>query len=207
MSKHNGNDNGGDNQQVAKRPAPPRFYFQFQLRRDWKSDVKIAEIIAALKKERAYVTALRNGIRLIWDLCYERREDVLLELVPDIVERLQVRLKKDSDDNELIKRLERIESKLDEKALPEHAPLVAKKFNQIALPDDNDKVVVRVDTNAGADNAANFLGSAFGFQNYPAPAQKTAPAPKTSGGIKEMKIPKISAPSFDDESDDIVFKH
>lgn len=176
-------------------------------KKKYPGHVVLANQIESLIDRRKFLPTVAFGIPLVMEL-EEENIDLLLEhygswLVDKILTKALL-----SGNEGLKKFVTEIVKQTILEAPPVNFPPQSPNGNglqnratQIALPDDDDKVVVRVDANAGANVTANFLGAAFGFQGIP------APAPKTSGGIKEMKIPKIAAPSFDDESDDIVFKH
>lgn len=70
---------------MAKR-FRPRFTFWLDLHK--ADEAAVAEVIVKLKRERAFAGAVRDGLRLIYDLRAGRAE-VLFELFPWVRESLQ----------------------------------------------------------------------------------------------------------------------
>lgn len=77
-------------------PKPPkadrrhRWQYRFWLDAHNPTDYKVAEIIGHFKRQRSFQQALRDGLRLIFDL-RAGRIDVLLELFPNIRQQLAER--------------------------------------------------------------------------------------------------------------------
>jgi hypothetical protein len=66
---------------ASKNPNPYRLQFKFWLDVSKLDEESIADIIEKLKNARKYSAAIRDGLRLIWDLS-QGKTDVLLELFP-----------------------------------------------------------------------------------------------------------------------------
>lgn len=171
----------------SKRISPPRWFHQFQLRRDVAFDNHIHEIIAALNRERAFRQNVIDGIRLIWDLRHMHREDVLLELFPDIVERLQIKLTPPPTPIDpksfAIALVEEMQQMKDIKPLVEGGLVASPVLEQridlngglkplqgarpLSLPtfddDELDTLVLRKDTHT--DASQNFFDSAMGLNH------------------------------------------
>ena len=124
------------------------------------------DYIAYLRETRQFATILRNGLRLMWSLG-QGDLTVLFELFPTL--RAQF-----APDN--IALLEEFRALLKEQPVMAVATpitldasggikqLAAPKIEMPTFNDEEDIVVVRQDTRAGADTTANFLDAAFSFQ-------------------------------------------
>ena len=144
----------------------PRETYKFQLRLDHTEDIHVYDILKYAETERRAVTTIRNGIKLMWAL-----ENDDLSVLFDLFPNLKGRFVPESTD--LLEEFRRMLLQ-QQRAIPE-IPTLAPVSNggpkplpapQIAMPtfDDEDTIVMRRDTNAGASSAASFLDAAFGFQ-------------------------------------------
>jgi hypothetical protein len=61
--------------------SPHRIRFFFWLNMEKSDEESVADIIERLKTARRYTAAVRDGLRLVWDLS-QGKTDVLLELFP-----------------------------------------------------------------------------------------------------------------------------
>jgi hypothetical protein len=68
---------------MMARRYRPRKEFKFQLYRDVEAEEKLIEYIDYLRKTRQFVTAVRNGLRLMWTLG-QGDLSVLFELFPTL---------------------------------------------------------------------------------------------------------------------------
>jgi hypothetical protein len=64
-----------------------RLQFKFWLNVDKDDEAEIADTIELLKNRRLYTRAVRDGIRLFWDL-WHGRLDLLLDLFPFVREKI-----------------------------------------------------------------------------------------------------------------------
>ncbi|MEP6987919.1 MAG: hypothetical protein ABI970_20120, partial [Chloroflexota bacterium] len=74
-----------------------RKQFKFWLNILNSQEKYLADVIQWLTEQGEFVRSIRDGIRLIYDLRFQRSNESLLELFPDIRERLQVQLTPDGD--------------------------------------------------------------------------------------------------------------
>ena len=89
-----------------------RIRFEFWLNMDKPEEENIADLIERLKNKRLFSRAIRDGLRLFWDL-YQGKTDVLFELFPHLEARLAVQGAKVQEDNTaVLSQLERLETLL-----------------------------------------------------------------------------------------------
>lgn len=167
-----------------KRAASPRPKYELYLDKSRDEDAAVAETIEYLLNRNKFHPTARRGILI--DVALQQGDiSTLLRYYPQVLDLVKAQLPAPEPPDELLKRLDRIESKLDEKALPVSAPMVASGlqplgglgsmtgktlggFDKVAMPtfddDDDDMPVITLkrDMNAGADVVANFLDAAFG---------------------------------------------
>lgn len=67
---------------------PFRKRYEFWLNLNAETEYEIAEIADELKAQRGYASAIRDGLRMVWEL-RQGRVDTLVKLFPWIVERFQ----------------------------------------------------------------------------------------------------------------------
>lgn len=144
----------------------PRKEFKFWLYRDLSEDVRLMDYIKFLRDTRQFAKVLRNGLRLMWTLG-EGDLTVLFELFPTLRSQF-------APNNEAL--IEEFRQMLLQHQLPTpEIPKLVSVSNggakplpapQIPMPtfDDEDTIVMRHDSGAGANSTASFLDAAFGFQ-------------------------------------------
>ncbi len=156
--------------------AKPRYrvQYKFWLNQYDEEENRVSQIIEWLKLDRDFVGAIRDGLRLIWDL-RSGGVGVLLELFPDIRQRLAVPEppKSDPDEDEIKRQIAELKRLIIETGITKDAPLVAgpKKLPglqpMMKLPepnyDDEDTVVIRKNTSDEASQ--NLFKSMQGLQN------------------------------------------
>lgn len=150
-----------------------RLQYKFWLNQYDEEEKLVSEIIEWLKTERDFTKAIRDGLRLIWDL-RNGRVEVLLELFPQIREWLSTPEPPPNDPTgNLEKRLIRIEDLiLTQKELPEPPanypqlkPLSTKLqpiFELPRLDDDEETLILKKSTNV--DASANFYAAMMNLQ-------------------------------------------
>lgn len=149
--------------------------YDFWLDYDKPEQLNIAERIDVLKERRQYSSAIRDGLRLVDDL-REGNVDVLLELFPDIRERLgvpepQPQQKTDRDDNQLAAALNNLAVVLQQqksdvvpalKSVSTQFQIGAPKGLEMeALPE----VKVRQASDDNGQSSQNFLNSLMALQS------------------------------------------
>ena len=134
----------------------------FQLDLNNPEHVEIDDIIEWLKNDRAYSPAIRDGLRLIWEL-RQGKTDTLLELFPFVVQ--AVNNNPDSggdDDDDLRSDIRVLQRQLADLTVMSHAPegmLIAAQ-DQVGIPHLNapDKPeLVLIDEPIDADSTGEFL--------------------------------------------------
>jgi len=144
---------------------------KFWLNKKAADEANILEIINWLKGQRAFVAAIRDGLRLIYDLRHLNSTDVLLELFPNIRERLSLEAAPSPD--EISRRLGHIEEILEQQPAPNSytsavAPTPAPQklsagFIPIPTVEDEDDELNMAQSSQEA-NASNFM-SAFAMMD------------------------------------------
>lgn len=150
-----------------------RYKREFWLDADKDDQLLLLETIDELKRQRRFVSVLRDGIRLIVDL-RAGRLDVLFELFPLLVERVQP-AKSGKGDPDLERKLDKIMQAIEAQQLPAPPPgypmmkpvgspqaLTVGKVDLPRFDDDENTVVIKKSTSN--DAGQNFLKSAFGLQ-------------------------------------------
>ena len=84
---------------------PFRKRYEFWLNLNAETEYEIAEIADELKAQRGYASAIRDGLRMVWEL-RQGRVDTLVKLFPWIVERFQPQ----ANANELTALVEQVKS-------------------------------------------------------------------------------------------------
>lgn len=167
---------------ASKNPNPYRLQFKFWLDITKSNEESIADIIEKLKNARKYSTAIRDGLRLFWDLS-QGKTDVLLELFPFVKSALAGT---SGDDSGGISKadLERLETLIKESRIEPIAPPLAASglgglkplggINShsaglvIAAPkyDDEDMALTVTKAEGGGNDAtSNFLKSMLALQH------------------------------------------
>lgn len=93
---------------------PFRKRYEFWLNLNAESEYEIAEIVDDLKAQRGYASAIRDGLKLIWEL-RQGKVDTLVKLFPWIAERFQAQ----SNTDELTALVEQVKSiVVNQRAMP-----------------------------------------------------------------------------------------
>ncbi len=150
-----------------------RYKREFWLDADKDDQLLLLETIDELKRQRRFVSVLRDGIRLIVDL-RAGRLDVLFELFPLLVERVQP-AKSGKGDPDLEGKLDKIMQAIEAQQLPAPPPgypmmkpvgspqaLAVGKVDLPRFDDDENTVVIKKSTSN--DAGQNFLNAAVGLQ-------------------------------------------
>jgi hypothetical protein len=159
---------------ASQNPNPYRLQFKFWLDENKPDEKSIADIIEKLKNSRRYAAAIRDGLRLVWDLS-QGKTDVLLELFPFVKQALSGN---GGDDNGGISKadLERLEALIKESRIEPIAPPLAASglkplggLKTLAAPtfqdDDEDMGLMVSKSEGGGDDATrNFLQSMLALQ-------------------------------------------
>ena len=145
-----------------------RLQYKFWLDLNKPEEHNLAEAIEDLKEQRAFIRAVRDGIRLVVDL-WNGNLDVLLELFPGVEEAFYERFQQQqpASDASLQEQLARLESLLLQQGNAPVAmsnsgpkPLKVPEISGPKLDDDSDLIVMKKAQGDGS-SAANFLNSAL----------------------------------------------
>lgn len=151
---------------------------RFWLRRDVDYEAEIIPLIERVPK-RSWARFIRDAIRLLYDLRYGRRTDVLLEMFPDIADRLGASANLMRSMRSLEKSVQRIDVtallvQFEEiKTALKEAPVMMQTVGMtgqaltqqtFAMPtfEEDDAVVLKKDTRT--DSASSFLEAALGLK-------------------------------------------
>jgi hypothetical protein len=164
---------------ASENPNPYRLQFKFWLDITRPDEESIADIIEKLKNARRYTAAVRDGLRLVWDLG-QGKTDVLLELFPFVKAALAPSADGSSDSGGVSKAdIERLEKLIKE---AQHGPLMKEAsttglqpvglktlsgVKPLAAPvyEDDEEMVLSVSKAEGnGDAGMNFLKSMMALQ-------------------------------------------
>lgn len=189
---------------MAKKKKRYQRQFKFWLNAMSRQDQKIIEDIEALKDERSFTQAIRDGLRLIPSLM-RGETNVLFELFPairdilyaqmeaDVLERLNV-----ERSNEVIQHiieLKGVVSQFKNQPLLS-APVTGNiTMRRVTTEEEIDFEVVK-DENYSVNVAQNFLNSIGALG-----ATKQMEAVDIEPEPTKLIVPQFNAPSFDDEGD------